>query len=202
MAKLESKTVSVGKLFSQDYFFRIPEYQRPFSWDADNVRDLIGDLLAASRESDYFLGTLVMHSTSTNSYDIVDGQQRLTALCILFACIRDLHSVRTERDLHAEIQDKILQPKKLLDGVDARPRLTVRDQSIFNAMVIADGGTETYFPSGKTSPVEARYLEAAKIFRTQLADLDAAEVGAFVGFVSQKCVVIFLAATDFEDAFK
>ncbi|MGO8544178.1 DUF262 domain-containing protein [Rhizobium ruizarguesonis] len=90
MKDLDGKTISVGKLLSENTFLRVPDYQRPFSWDPDNFEDLIDDLSTADFLQQYFLGTIVLHyKEKDNLYDIVDGQQRLTSLMILLACLRD-----------------------------------------------------------------------------------------------------------------
>ena len=41
MKDLKGETVPIGRLLSQEFFFRVPDYQRPFSWDGDNFDDLI-----------------------------------------------------------------------------------------------------------------------------------------------------------------
>lgn len=90
MNELKGETINISKLFSEDFFFRVPEYQRPFSWEDENFEDLVNDLIDADRAQEYFLGTIVLQrKDNNNNYDIVDGQQRLTAISILLACIRD-----------------------------------------------------------------------------------------------------------------
>jgi uncharacterized protein with ParB-like and HNH nuclease domain len=59
--KLDAKTRSIGFLLSQDFFFRIPDYQRPFSWDSEHFEDLINDITDANKDQEYFLGTFVLH---------------------------------------------------------------------------------------------------------------------------------------------
>jgi hypothetical protein len=202
MTKLKSETLNIGKLFSQEYFFRVPEYQRPFSWDIENLQDLVDDLISASKDSDYFLGTLVMHSTGGDNYDVIDGQQRLTALFILLACIRDTTAIGQHERLSREIQEKISQPEKIFEGVEARNRIEVRDQSIFNGMVATVGGTQSFIVAGRPNPVEARYLNARDIFVSRIETLAPDDLIALVKFIFTRCVVIFLAAVDFQEAFK
>src|SRR6478735_7524850 len=107
MADLVSNTVSLGKLFDRENFFRIPDYQRPFSWTQDNLSDLIDDLIEAPKTSDYFLGTLVLHAVAVEdgvrTFDVVDGQQRLTAICILLACLRDSEAFKDDEDMQNQI---------------------------------------------------------------------------------------------------
>jgi hypothetical protein len=202
LTQLKSKTLTIAQLFSQEYFFRVPEYQRPFSWDEENLRELIDDLMTARRDADYFLGTLVLHNTHGNDYDIIDGQQRLTALCILLACIRDLPCLKADDEIRSEIQEKIQQPKKRLERVPARHRLVVRDQAVFNGMVIAKNGTEDHVILAKPTPIEERYVLARNIFRARLESLDEDRTEKLLKFVYNRCVVIFLAASEFAEAFR
>src|SRR5258708_5325891 len=139
MEKLDGKTRAIGALLSQDSFFRVPEYQRPFSWDTDNFDDLIDDIVSANKDQEYFLGTIVLHHlVAEGHYDIVDGQQRLTSVMILLACLRDL--VEGE-DYKAGIQEKILQQKNVVDGIPEKIRLEVKDRQLFSEIVVTKGGT-------------------------------------------------------------
>lgn len=205
MPELESLTVSVGKLFSQEYFFRIPEYQRPFSWDADNLSDLIDDLIGAPRQNDYFLGTLVLHAVDQDAslYDVVDGQQRLTALCILLACIRDSAALADDLDRRTQLQNMLSQQAQSLAGIPERNRLHVWDLGAFNRVVIEAGGTlnspDIDLPIGNG---EKRYRVAVEIFHTALAARSQDAVVELAEFIVQKCVVIYLAAKSFDDAFR
>ena len=83
------------KIFSEDFWFVIPEYQRPYVWQKDNIEELIEDLYYAfenKEDNDYFLGSLVLKSTNNpnfNEYEVLDGQQRLTTVTILAKAIFD-----------------------------------------------------------------------------------------------------------------
>jgi len=198
MVKLNSDTVRIGKLFAEGFFFSIPNYQRPFSWDKDQLTDLIDDLMEAKRDSDYFLGTLVLHETATDTFDVVDGQQRLTAISILLACLRDL----LESD-SAEVQDLIVQPEKKFQGIPSRPRLSVRDSAPYTRIVTTLGGTTDLEPAGPlVTTADQRYRAAAAIFRDSLAKRSQEYLRGLVEFIVQHVVVIYLAATSFDDAFR
>jgi len=75
----ESEKSLIG---SKNYI--IPIYQRPYSWNEEQIRRLFnGIILAFKRDEPYFLGTMqVIHQNG--SYEVVDGQQRLTTLLLLF----------------------------------------------------------------------------------------------------------------------
>lgn len=71
----------------------IPEYQRPYKWSPESVLTLINDIYTAFKNNmlEYRIGTVVLHNTPTQ-LNIVDGQQRLTTLAILFFAINKLSS--------------------------------------------------------------------------------------------------------------
>ena len=69
----------------------IPEYQRPYKWSPQSVLTLINDIYTAFKNNmlEYRIGTVVLHKTPTQ-LNLVDGQQRLTTLSILFFAISEL----------------------------------------------------------------------------------------------------------------
>lgn len=58
-------------MFSQDFWFVIPEYQRSYVWQTDNIIELVEDLYYAFEnkdDSDYFLGSLVLKKIKGSSF--------------------------------------------------------------------------------------------------------------------------------------
>ena len=104
--------------------FHIPEYQRDYSWNKDNAQKLWDDVLSNS-EDGYLLGSIVVIKNG-KKYDIVDGQQRLVTLTLMFCAIRDY--------LHEKIANKSPSRESLIDGVNSRIakiQLNTTDSSIF-----------------------------------------------------------------------
>lgn len=82
---------SIEQLFAGNARFSVPRYQRSFAWTADETDELWEDLLnAAQRSGEYFLGTIVLHRTDTEDKAIIDGQQRLACIAMLFSAIRNI----------------------------------------------------------------------------------------------------------------
>lgn len=71
--------LSLLEVFNLD--LRIPPYQRTYCWDKKNVLRLVRDVFGANRE--YRLGSLILQRKS-EGYEIIDGQQRLATLAMLF----------------------------------------------------------------------------------------------------------------------
>lgn len=200
MNNLEGKTEIIGKIFSSDFFFKIPDYQRPFSWDEDNFSNLVDDLTQSQGDQQYFLGTLVLHRQGErNTYNVVDGQQRLTSLLILLACLRDLI---TDTNYKRPLQGKIVQEASRVDGIPEKPRIEVKDRAIFKEIVLTDGGTLIVKRIEDLTEPERRYYQAINIFRKKLSTYSQSDLEKFTEFVNQKCVVIYLSTSTFDDAFK
>jgi len=71
-------------------FYRIPRFQRPYSWDKENVDDFWNDTVAGE-DFDYFIGSFVVYRERSNRdvCMIVDGQQRLTTITLTLAATRN-----------------------------------------------------------------------------------------------------------------
>ncbi|MGJ0288498.1 DUF262 domain-containing protein [Aliarcobacter cryaerophilus] len=108
-------------LCDDERFYQIPDYQRPYSWDKDNVSDLISDLVTSyinNIEENYFCGSLVLVQGDKGRLDIIDGQQRVTTFTILACVIRDLYyDILDEKQkdyIKLSIQDKYENTKRKL----------------------------------------------------------------------------------------
>ena len=86
---------SVGTLTLKELFeknLEIPLYQRPYSWEDEQVIDLIEDLISAfsSKKDKYLIGNMIFHQEdSKEEINIVDGQQRTTTLALILKVINE-----------------------------------------------------------------------------------------------------------------
>ncbi len=101
MAKIESKDSHLRDILKDELYYQIPIYQRPYQWIEENCEKLLDDLFfnyEDDRESDYFCGSLVLITISEDSkaktYDVVDGQQRLSTFILLAKVLATLYSER------------------------------------------------------------------------------------------------------------
>jgi len=94
-------------IYLKDLFdknFIIPIYQRNYDWDFTLVKQLIDDIIdfcKNNRNNNYSLGVMQVYNRSkdTNNclYEVVDGQQRLTTLYLLFCALRDYEKKCNEK---------------------------------------------------------------------------------------------------------
>lgn len=92
MSKLINK-YNLEELHKQNFSFKIPFFQREYSWDEKNVEELINDALGHSLdendisnlddESSYYIGNIVVKEQKDGTLMLIDGQQRLMTLYLL-----------------------------------------------------------------------------------------------------------------------
>jgi len=113
---LEPKYYVLSELLERR-LFKIPDYQRAYSWETRQRSDLfedIGKLSNASKDRHHFMASIVCHESGQDEIvgaeefkiiDVVDGQQRLTSLIILLKAIeKELSSkIELEKDLRNDI---------------------------------------------------------------------------------------------------
>lgn len=154
--------------------YRVPLYQRPYSWSIKQLDRLWADLtdLAAQRveasQATHFTGSLVLSlgqiGPGGSEFLVVDGQQRLTTLSVLVAALRD-HYLETEPENPAKVAR--LEESYLIDRFktgDARLKLlpTQADRPAFRAII--DRNVASATASGLT--------EAYRFFRAKLRQAD------------------------------
>ncbi|GAA7866710.1 DUF262 domain-containing protein [Helicobacter pylori] len=115
MAKIESKDSYLQDILKNKLYYQIPIYQRPYQWTEENCEKLLDDLFfnyENDRESDYFCGSLVLVKSDPNSktatYDIVDGQQRLSTFILLAKVLADLYSERLTEESKDYLQESLI----------------------------------------------------------------------------------------------
>lgn len=85
--KINSIDKNVKEILNS-YYYKIPRFQRPYSWDMENIADFWTDTIQDS-EADYFIGSMVVYKVDDDNYGVVDGQQRLTAITMILCALRD-----------------------------------------------------------------------------------------------------------------
>jgi len=141
---IDADKVYLKELFSNRYFFVVPEIQRPFVWNRENFEQLFNDIYDAilnnleenpttdSLDSwtPYFLGTLVLlakrvSDDGSGEYAIIDGQQRLVTLMILVSVLRDL--IVDDQTFRENLHNYVRSPEIPVERIQAKPRVRIRD---------------------------------------------------------------------------
>lgn len=106
-----SEAKFVAYMQGADKRFIIPVYQRNYDWKTENCRQLYDDLVKVSKNNrtSHFFGSLVsVHNDGAyNEFLVIDGQQRLTTISLLFLAMNNLMKAGTVVPTQANLADKI-----------------------------------------------------------------------------------------------
>ena len=160
--KIESTDQDIRTLLSSGYY-KIPRFQRPYSWERENIEEFWDDII---RESpiDYFIGSMVVFKTGGHYYGVVDGQQRLTTITILLCVLRNSLEKLNFKD-YAEGINGLIERK----NIDNIPEFILTPESSYPFFQdhIQKWGT----PDVKISPLkEEKYLQSAFTHLTDLVE--------------------------------
>ncbi|MBX3733961.1 MAG: DUF262 domain-containing protein [Verrucomicrobiae bacterium] len=103
--KIESTDQDIRNLLASGYY-RIPRFQRPYSWTRENIQDFWDDVVKDAPDN-YFIGSMVTFKEGSQRYGVVDGQQRLTTITILLAVLRNRLNALGFTDLAQGIQNQL-----------------------------------------------------------------------------------------------
>lgn len=87
---LDTKTVNVNEILGNGKIYRVPQFQRDYSWDSDQWDDLWNDIeVAENTKNIHYMGSVVLQSSNGKDFSIIDGQQRFTTISIIMLAIID-----------------------------------------------------------------------------------------------------------------
>lgn len=214
--------ISTDKIFVKSIFsnlwFRIPEYQRPYVWTSEEVTELLGDISFAMSEKpgkEYFLGSFVFQARksgkeeiSHDENDLLDGQQRLTTLTLLFAVIRDLVQ---DPEAKSVCQECIFQKGNIYKKIPERTRLefAIREdvQDFINTYIKENNGTIKLLSDKdrllKNTDDESvkNMANAVKVIGQYLSEKKT-DPEKLLTFVLNNVLMIYVSTEDMEDAFR
>lgn len=208
---LTAKEQSLAKIFSDDFVFTIPGYQRPYSWGRDQAQELLDDLLgalAAAPESvkdatPYFLGSIVLIKGDVSPEStVVDGQQRLTTLTLLLSAVR---ATVQDGAVQAGITKRIYEHGDVVSATQARYRLLLRerDRNFFRDYVQHENGLQTLVELHTSLPdAQSRLRANAQVFMAGLAKLTQSELVRLVQFIITRCYLVTVATPDLDSAYR
>lgn len=128
---IKPKDKTIKSLLISGSQFSIPRFQRDYSWDKKNYQEFFEDMLNCLSiqegklvSDNYFLGTMLFigdyseSNTKDNNIDVVDGQQRITTITILFSALSDRFREIGEKVLSEQVFRYIMTQND--DGDDIR----------------------------------------------------------------------------------
>ncbi len=192
----KAQEITVRELFSEADSLLMPPYQRGYSWTEKEALELIGDLQdAAERNRPYFLGAIVVvQNSAKDPVEVVDGQQRLATLSMLFAILRDLSILKDESNrLHEMLETP---PKLMRSAKQWRLTLNNVDTPIFREVIQKRGATpeaEHYITSSETPQ---HILSNTQAMREYLSEMTAEERSKLANYILRQCGLVRVKVED------
>lgn len=208
---LNAKEQPLAKIFSDDFVFTIPGYQRPYSWTTEQAQELLDDLvsfMAMSNEKldeipPYFLGSIVLiKREAVPDATVVDGQQRLTTLTLLLSAIRASISAP---QVKVGITKRIYEQGDIVTATENHYRLSLRerDRDFFREYVQHEDGIEKLIAlNNKLPDSQNRLRENAKLFHNQLSGMTDSAKQRLVQFIITRCYLVTVATPDLDSAYR
>jgi uncharacterized protein with ParB-like and HNH nuclease domain len=116
---LDTSTVSLSDIIGNGKIYKVPSYQRDYSWKWDHWEDLWADIQTIlNGESVHYMGSIVLQNKGEKNYSVIDGQQRLATLTlIVLATIKTIQNL-VDKNIEKENNEeriKLLSKKFLGD---------------------------------------------------------------------------------------
>ncbi len=224
--RLRVVSVSLGELFSGSAVYNAPAFQRPFDWGAEEALQLIDDVSRAAgidapelADPDYFLGTLLLLTDAANpppgaakspkaariTYEIIDGQQRLTTLTMLFAILRDLEEEGRELANVLSYMIQLPEPSfraAVIRVPNYRVTLNGADRNLFQRIVQRPGSTLLDDEAANREDAEAasKVSLVREVLLASLAQYSAAQREQLARFLIENCHVVVTLSEDIDRA--
>ncbi|MEH2404171.1 DUF262 domain-containing protein [Nostoc sp.] len=199
------------KVFSNDFAFSIPAYQRPYAWTKDQASELLTDLLsflgdgseAVTDANPYFLGSIVLiKSEDAPKADVVDGQQRLTTITILLSVLRSLFSEKNASRLTKYIYQEGDEFEGTYDCY--RLKLRERDEDFFRSYVQCENGLDKLckLDTFQLSDSQKNIKANASYFLEQLGQLSEQRRSRFSHYLMTCCFLVVVSTPDLDSAYR
>lgn len=230
----------VNDLFAREIKYIIPEYQRPYSWECEGKSDrnnqinaMWDDLFAYfkdGKKETYFFGSMVLIGNGSREYQVVDGQQRLTSLVLLFSAFKcfakELQRILPDGELLIFAQkveiliDELIFNENLFGAVSMEKKVKIEKSTVFDfdriltKSINCDVFDPKEFQGAKLEHIETaeRYFKNKDYFVERLREnfLDkeghfsndtAIELNKFLDFVKNRISVVRILTDKFEIAY-
>lgn len=174
----EARGDSIKGLLTSTRRYKIPRFQRDFSWDQSNYEEFFEDIInniyfknGSFGTNQYYLGNMLfLGEKEGNEVEVIDGQQRLTTITIFLAALRDtLYSI--ENNQTAQNYADTIHSEYLIKKIDGEPQKKLETMSSFPyfTQTIQDNKKPAFKVEPKTEEEES-LKKTFEFFKKQLSE--------------------------------
>ena len=173
-------------------YYYIPEYQRLYNWDDEHIEELFDNLISSVEENKelYFLGPMILakpKNNPTRGFEVIDGQQRLTTLTILFCVYRD-YFFGDGNTIGDELKKDVKDSIESFRTNRYRLLTQIQNQNQFEAEILR----KVVLPDRELTEKEKKnkFINTAWYFRKEIDDLIPEKREKLLDFILNKTVLI------------
>ncbi len=207
--KIKGAEYPLAKIFSSDFDYEIPSFQRPYAWTEEEAGDLFDDLydfyVNEADDEQYFLGSIVLVKEDDKPHaEVIDGQQRLTTLTILFSVMASKMSGKKRM----QFEKYIIEAGDDFEGLEAKPRLRIRkrDNDFFKKYVHGMDFDGLFALDAEAQDTEAKtnIIKNAKLLMDRIEDKLGSEekIIRFGAYLVQRCFLVAVSTPTRQAAFR
>jgi len=194
--------VNIDRLLNGQDFYEIPLLQRNYVWAKENISDLIDDIKESMDEDhtqEYFIGSMVF-SIENGKKVVVDGQQRMTTLSLIFAVAVKFFK-DTKNDQYANLYIPYLY-KDTISDVDGsiistkRLKHHIKDDEYFTDLV-----QDNLLPKA-TSTSQNNMLSAKETIEEKLEPMRIEDLIKFINYLAKRVHIISMVTSNLNIAFR
>lgn len=165
------ESIKVLEVFNHSEY-EVPIYQRNYAWGKEEIEQLIKDIYESKFNSDnqsYYLGNLIVNRIETDTYEVIDGQQRLTTLFLLLSYL----NLVTKNALRFEAREKSNRTLDAIRNIEDKSKEFPFDVLYSTEIVKGYSYIKNYFESGyKEEDSNLKNKDASEFKKEFIAKLD------------------------------
>lgn len=141
---LEANTYGIGQLITQRKLLSVPEHQRDFAWEREEVEQFFSDVANAltRNDPDYFVGLIVLLGPERGTWQILDGQQRLATTTMIYSAVRNWLTTRGFDDDANQIESEFIGIRHLGGAYSPRLTMNLANRDLFTNLVVEKSADE------------------------------------------------------------
>ena len=164
------ESIKVLEVFNHSEY-EVPIYQRNYAWGKEEIEQLIKDIYESKFNSDnqsYYLGNLIVNRIETDTYVVIDGQQRLTTLFLLLSYL----NLVTKNALRFEAREKSNRTLDAIRNIEDKSKEFPFDVLYSTEIVKGYSYIKNYFESGyKEEDSNLKNKDASEFKKEFIRDL-------------------------------
>lgn len=128
-----------AELLSNGVKYKVPRFQRDYSWEQAHLEDLWNDILSLKEEGSHYMGYIVLQQQGSHEYDVIDGQQRMVTLSLWV--LAAMSKVKALIDLGEDASNNQIRYDELARLIGSKDIVTLRASN----KLILNRNNNTYY---------------------------------------------------------